>query len=249
MNTMNKAIDYQKNDHIAFITFIQHEANSQSNLLTSGEFKQICDEVKQDNEVYIVVLTGMDNFFHKEGKDIDNQPQNTMTNEIASITKPVIAAINGDALGQGLELTLACDIRVASDKARFGLPQIADGKIPSDGGTQRLPRLIGRGQALELILTGNIIDAQEALDIGLIHKCVPSDALATEVERIANSMANKGIFALKYAKEAVIKGMDLTLEQGLRLEADLYMLLHTSHDRTEGIKAFQQKRHPNFKGE
>jgi enoyl-CoA hydratase/carnithine racemase len=138
---------------------------------------------------------------------------------------------------------------VASDIARFGLPQIAKGKIPAGGGTQRLPRLIGRGKALELILTGDIINAQEALEIGLIHKIVAGNALVSEVENIATSMASKGILALKYAKEAVIKGMDLTLEQGLRLEADLYMLLHTSHDRTEGINAFQQKRPPNFKGE
>ena len=168
---------------------------------------------------------------------------------VAGIEKPVIAAINGDALGQGLELALACDIRIASQKAHFGFPDVALGLIPSDGGTQRLPRIIGRGKALELILTAEIINAAEALEIGLVTKVVPAESLIAEVDALAKAIAGKAPISLRYIKEAINKGLDLTMEQGLRLEADLYFLLHTTGDRTEGIKAFQQKRPPEFKGQ
>ena len=167
---------------------------------------------------------------------------------IASIDRPVIAAINGDALGEGLELALSCDIRLASDKARFGFPQVASGLIPMNGGTQRLPRLIGKGKALELILTAETIDAEEAFEIGLVSKVIPQEKLASEAETLAQNIASKAPISLRYVKEAVNKGMDLTLEQGLRLEADLYFLLHTTADRMEGIRAFLEKRPPKFKG-
>ena len=168
---------------------------------------------------------------------------------IASINCPVIAAINGDALGQGLELALSCDIRIAADTARFGLPQVGQGILPGDGGTQRLARIVGRGKAMELLLTGNTIDASEALAIGLVNQVVAGGKLIAEVETMAAAVVSKGPLALRYAKEAVIKGLDLTLEQGLRLEADLYLLLHTTADRTEGIRAFLEKKRPQFKGE
>jgi enoyl-CoA hydratase/carnithine racemase len=163
--------------------------------------------------------------------------------------KPVIAAINGDAIGDGLELALSCDIRIAADTARFGLTQLESGAIPSDGGTQRLPRLIGKGKALELILTAETINATEALDIGLVSKLVPASELATEAETLVQGIATKAPISLRYVKEAVNKGMDMTMDQGLRLEADLYLLLHTTADRTEGITAFLEKRTPEFKGE
>jgi enoyl-CoA hydratase/carnithine racemase len=168
---------------------------------------------------------------------------------IAGIEKPVIAAINGDALGEGLELALACDIRIAAQKARFGFPEVASGLIPSDGGTQRLPRIIGKGKALEFILTAETFDAADALETGLVTKVVPGESLAAEVETLAKAIAGKAPVSLRYIKEAINKGLDLTMEQGLRLEADLYFLLHTTGDRTEGIKAFQQKRPPEFKGQ
>jgi enoyl-CoA hydratase len=167
---------------------------------------------------------------------------------IASIDRPVIAAINGDALGQGLELALSCDVRLAAQSARFGFPQVASGLMPRDGGTQWLPRIIGKGKALELILTGEIIDAEEALAIGLVSQVVPPPDLVATVEALAQKIARQAPIALRFIKEAVNKGLDLTLEQGLRLEADLYFLLHTTADRTEGIKAFLEKRRPQFKG-
>jgi enoyl-CoA hydratase/carnithine racemase len=160
----------------------------------------------------------------------------------------VIAAISGDAIGQGLELALACDIRIASEASRFGLPQIESGVIPWDGGTQRLSRLVGKGKALEMILTGEMIEAQEALRIGLVHKVLPKKDLTEVTMKMAQEMASKGPIALRYTKEAIYKGMDMTLEQGLHLEADLYLLIHTSKDRTEGIQAFREKKKPQFEG-
>ena len=152
------------------------------------------------------------------------------------------------AIGQGLELALACDIRIASETSRFGLPQIEAGHILWDGGTQRLSRLVGKGKALEMILTGEVIDAQEALRIGLVHKVVSAGELMEVTMKMAQEMASKGPIALRYTKEAVYKGMDMTLEQGLRLEADLYLLIHTSKDRSEGIQAFRDKKTPKFEG-
>ena len=168
---------------------------------------------------------------------------------MAGIEKPVIAAINGDAIGDGLEMALACDVRIAAQNARFGLPEIEEGLIPADGGTQRLPRIVGRGKALEMVLTGEIIGAAEALENGLVTKVLPPESVTVEAEVLAKAMAAKAPVSLRYIKEAINKGLDMTMEQGLRLEADLYFLLHTTGDRTEGIKAFQQKRPPEFKGQ
>ena len=167
---------------------------------------------------------------------------------VAGLECPVIAAINGDALGQGLELALACDLRIAAETARLGLPQIISGLIPWDGGTQRLPLLVGRAKAMEMIYTGESISAGEAYRFGLINKVVLVGELPLVVADMARVMASSAPLALKYAKEAIDKGLELTLEQGLRLEADLYLLLQTTADRTEGIKAFRQKRQPRFKG-
>ncbi len=244
---MNNAVTYRKKTHVGYITLNRQQITKESNYQLFGELRDICEDINFDQNVYVIILSGKGKTFYPANRTTNYRPEESPAALIASIVKPVIAAINGDALGPGLELALACDIRIASNKARFGFPQITLGNIPSNGGTQRLPRLIGRGKALELILSGEIIDAGEALEIGLINKLISSDNLLPEVEKIASVMAEKGPFALKYAKEAVLKGMDLTLEQGLRLEADLYMLLHTTFDRTEGIKAFQQKRTAHFK--
>jgi enoyl-CoA hydratase/carnithine racemase len=175
-------------------------------------------------------------------------PSPSIAEPIAKLDKPVIAAMRGNVLGQGLELVLACDIRIAEEKSRFGFPHIRAGLIPWDGGTQRFSRVVGKGKALEMILTGEIIDVQEAYRIGLVNTVTPSGQLMTIVIKMAQEMASKGPIALRYTKEAIYKGMDLTLEQGLRLEADLYLLLHTTQDRTEGIQAFQEKKIPKFEG-
>lgn len=236
-----------KKGHIAYVTLNRPRANNTINQQLAGELEEICTQINQDNGIYVVILTGAGKSFCT-GSEITAESLYRPAEAVAGVNCPVIAAMNGDALGQGLELALSCDIRIASDKACFGLPQVAQGLIPADGGTQRLPRIVGRGKALEMLLTADRIAAGEALDMGLVSRVVPLTELAGEVETLAEAIAAKGPVALKYLKEAVNKGLDMTLEQGLRLEADLYFLLHTTADRKEGIRAFGEKRPPKFKG-
>jgi len=212
----------------------------------ADEIVEACRNIRDDDDVRVVIVTGSGDAF-SVGSDT-GETVSGVAFAVAALELPVIAAINGDALGRGLELALACDIRLASDRARFGLPEVASGAIPSDGGTQRLPRIIGRGKALEMVLTAEPITAEEALEIGLVSRLVAAEDLVTEAESLADSLAEKGPLALRHAKEAVAKGLDMTLDQGLRLEADLYFLLHTTEDRTEGITAFKEKRPPRFSG-
>jgi len=240
-------ISYTTKDHVAAITLNRPQAGNRLNLELAQELAEVCRLINQDEAVYVVILTGAGDKAFCKG----SQPEKSVYKAaaaIAAIEKPVIAAINDDALGLGLELALSCDIRLASDKARFGFPEVAKGLIPAEGGTQRLPRIVGRGKALEMILTAGTITAKEALEIGLVSRIVPGKELMAEAETLANTIAAKGPIALRFIKEAVNKGLDLTLEQGLRLEADLYFLLHTTADRTEGINAFLEKRKPKFKG-
>ncbi len=254
-------IIYTKKDHIAHITLNRPEVNNIINQQLTRELEDVCCQINQDENIYVAIITGAGDRVFCGGGELEQSSQAgnaaavssgtiySAATAIAGIDRPVIAAINGDVLGQGLELALSCDIRLASRKAQFGFPQVALGLIPMDGGTQRLPRIVGKGKALELILSAETINAEEAFEIGLVNKVVAQENLASEVEALARTMAGKGPIALRYIKEAVNKGLDLTLEQGLRLEADLYFLLHTTADRTEGIKAFLQKRPPQFKGQ
>lgn len=222
-----------------------------------GELTNLCSEIAWDEEIRVIILTGISKEFFSQTMGLfktiseemgASQPPYSLAEIIAKFDKPIIAAVNGPALGQGLELMLACDIRIVSEISYFGLPQVKAGLIPSDGGTQRLARLVGKSKALEMILTGETIDAQAALRIGLVNRVAPTGELMEVAMKMAKEMASKGPIALRYAKEAIYKGIDMTLEQGLRLEADLYCLLHSTRDRTEGIKAFQEKRTPKFKG-
>ncbi len=239
----NKLTVFSKENHIAAITLNRPTVNQE----LSRELVDICENINGDDDIYVVVITGSGKTFCTGGeKDLTENLYPAAA--VASIEKPVIAAINGDTSGLGLEIALSCDIRIASDNARFALSQVAKGLIPMDGGTQRLPRIIGRGKALELLMTAAAITAAEALEIGLVSKVVPPDALVGEVAKLAETIAAKGPLALKYLKEAIIKGMDMTLQLGLRLEADLYFLLHTTSDRTEGIKSFLEKRPPKYQG-
>ncbi len=242
-------IIYTKKGHIAHIILNRPEANNAINQPLARELEEICGQINQDDDIYVVTLSGAGDAFCSGSESGSAALRCHPADAIASLDRPVIAAINGDALGQGLELALSCDIRLASARACFGLPQVAQGLIPMDGGTQRLPRIVGRGKALELLMTAATISAEEALEIGLVSRVVPPDKLSGEVEALAKNIATKGPVAVRYIKEAVNKGLDMTLEQGLRLEADLYFLLHTTTDRTEGIRAFLEKRPPQFKGQ
>ena len=236
-----------KKAHVAALTLNSASAGNAINEELAQELAEVCERINGDDEIYVVTLTGSGSAFCT-GCEKDAAKKYHPAAVIASIDRPVIAAINGDALGPGLEIALSCDIRIASAQARFALPQVTQGLIPTGGGTQPLPRIIGRGKALELLMTAATFIAAEALEIGLVSKIVPPDALAGEVARLAETIAAKGPLALRYLKEAILKGMDLTLEQGLRLEADLYFLLHTTADRTEGIKSYLEKRPPKYEG-
>jgi enoyl-CoA hydratase len=243
-----KTLVYAKKGHLAHVNLNRPDAGNAVNQQMAQELEEVCARINQDGGVYVVTVTGAGDAFCTGGEVESEDAPCRPAAAIASIDRPVIAAINGDALGEGLEIALGCDIRLASKKARFGLPQVARGHIPIDGGTQRLPRIVGRGKALELLMTADIITAGEALEIGLVSRVVLPEALAEETKKLAETIAAKGPIALRYLKEAINKGMDMTLEQGLRLEADLYFLLHTTADRTEGITSFLEKRQPRFKG-
>jgi len=252
-----QTLSLQKVDHVMVVKLNDKVSDPSGVARLSDELTELCAEINWDEEIRVVVLTGSGDKSSSLGADLNRMVSGTGDEEmkissvsepIAKVDRPVIAAIQGDALGPGLELALACDLRIAVETSRFGLPQIKAGLIPWNGGTQRLARLVGRGKALEMILTGETIDAREAHRVGLVNQVVPPQELRSTVMSMAGEMASKGSIALRYTKEAVYQGMDLTLEQGLRLEADLYLLIHTTKDRTEGIRAFREKRVPKFEG-
>ena len=255
---MLQTLHYRKTDHVIIIDIIDRLGDPSKLIQLSDELTELCSEIAWDEEIRVVLITDAEgksfsmnvDFMDSVLRNHENQEIDlwSLAESIAGLDKPVIVAINGDAIGQGLELALACDLRIASETSHFGLPHIKAGWMPLDGGTQRLSRLVGRGKALEMILTGERIDAKEAYRIGMVNKVVPSGELMGIVMDIAKEMASKGPIALRYAKEAISKGMDMTLEQGLHLEADLYLLLHTTKDRTEGIQAFRGKKTPQFEG-
>jgi enoyl-CoA hydratase/carnithine racemase len=219
----------------------------------SEEISDCCRRFKANDEDLILVITeaspGLLAIEEQAGISATELSRfGSLSHSISECERPVIIGIRGDALGPGLEMALACDVRIASETSRFGLCQVKAGLMPWDGGTQRLSRTVGKAKALEMILTGELIDAQEASRIGLVSRIVPPGKVTAAVMELAKKMASKSPVSMEYCKEAIIKGMDLTLEQGIRLEADLYFLMHTTHDRKEGIKAFQENRKPKFKG-
>jgi enoyl-CoA hydratase len=237
---------------IAIVTLARPERSNTLNERMAFELREACHLVRQNDDVRVVVLTGEGDAFCR-GTDFSESQRSferlKVADAVASIEKPVIAALNGDARDQGLELALACDMRVTSSDARLGLAQVQSGLIPWDGGTQRMPRLIGRGRAMEMILASRIVDAQEALNMGLVnHLAEPGQAL-TKAREIASAIAGHGPIASRYLKEAVLKGADMTLDQGLRLEADLNFILQTTADRAEGLRSFLERRAPEYHGE
>jgi len=217
-----------------------------------ADLARACDAIESDEAVRAVVLAS-------EGPDFcrgwdesvlagEGGPPADAFGCLAELPRPVVCAVQGEALSAGLELALACDIRVASEDARFGLPETQLGLVPMGGGTQRLARLVGRGRALEMVLTAEPVDAPEALRAGLVSAVVPRDRLAAEAEAIAGRIAERGPLAVRYAKEAIVRGLDMPLEQALRYETDLTVILQTTEDRAEGVRAFLEKRQPKFKG-
>lgn len=262
-----QTILYEVKNHIGYITLNRPEVMNAINYQMSGEILDACEQVKRDPEVRVVIWTGAGDKAFCTGLDLKerakeadettlfdkrrsrNQPRiHSHHQAVAAIDKPTIAAVRGWTVAGGLELALACDIRVAAEDAKLGMMEVRRGRLGGAGGTQRLPRLIGTAKALEICLTGEPVDAAEAYRIGLVNRVVPGDRLMAAAEEIAGKICLGAPLSLIAIKEAITKGVELPLEEGLRLESDLAMLLSTTEDQKEGSRAFAEKRPPQWKG-
>ncbi len=250
----------EKRGKVAVITINRPEKLNALGAKVHVEGIAALDDLRNDNEVRVVVITGsgekafvagadIGEFAGKsaaEQRDIMNAP--SLFNSIDSFPKPVIAMVNGFCLGGGCELALACDLRTASEKARFSQPEINLGIMPGGGGTQRLSRIIGEGRSMEMILTGDMIDAKTAYDFGLVNHVHSPDELEAKTMELAEKIAEKAPIALQMCKEAVKFASRSNLDEGLRREVDLFAICFSTEDKEEGVSAFLEKRKPNFKG-
>ena len=260
MSQSYETVLLDRRDRVAVITINRPEKRNALNIQTRAEGAAILDELRADDSVRVVIITGAGDKAFIAGADIAEFADRTaisqreimlergLFNAVDTFPKPIIAMVNGYCLGGGCEVALACDIRVASETASFGQPEINLGIIPGGGGTQRLPRLVGEGKAMEMILTGEIIDAQTAFNLGLVNHVVPADQLEIKTMEIANRIAEKSPIALRLAKEAIKLASRSNLDEGLRREVDLFALCFSSADKDEGVTAFLEKRKPEFKG-
>ena len=250
----------ERRGRVVLITINRPEKRNALNIQARAEGAAALDELRDDESVGVVVFTGAGDKAFIAGADIaefagrtaltqrDVMMGRSLFTAIDSFPKPVIAMVNGYCLGGGCELALACDLRIASETASFGQPEINLGIIPGGGGTQRLTRLVGEGKAMELILTGDIISAAAAYNLGLVNMVVAASDLEAKTMEIANRIAEKSPIALRMAKEAVKIASRSNLDEGLRREVDLFALCFSSEDKDEGVKAFLEKRKPTFKG-
>ena len=265
-------------DHVARLTLARPGAANAIDRRAAAELRDACERIRQDDAAWVALLAadglafcaGTDPAALAELAALDAHalPQALAdlraAEAVAAVEKPVVVALSGDVLDQGLELALACDVRVASADARLGMTQLARGLLPWDGGTQRLPRLVGRAAATEMLLTGVSLDAARAAEIGLVNEVVhperaaetgpANDAvhperLAARAAEIAAAIASFGPIATRYTKELVREGLDMTLDQGLRLEGDLNFLLQSTADRAEGVASFLERRAPTYRGQ
>ncbi len=247
-----RTIGVQARGAIAFIVLSQPRSSNRISSDTLDELSSACQSLAGDEGVRAVVLSAEGGDFCSgwEAETLAKAASGLATafEPLATLPQPVIAAVRGAALSAGLELALACDIRIAAEDARFAFPETEYGLIPLAGGSARLPRLIGRGAAIDLLLTGRTMDASEALRTGLANRVVAAAALMPEATAVAERIAERGPIAERYAKEVVRLGLDMSLDQALRYETELTVLLQTTEDRAEGVRAFIEKRPPQFRG-
>jgi enoyl-CoA hydratase len=252
---------FEVQDGIAVLTFNRPKALNALNADTLDEVADAVERVRADETIRVLVLTGAGEKAFVAGADISGfSSMNALSArlfaekgqdlffKIEQLPKPVIACVNGFALGGGCEIAMSCDFIYASDKARFGQPEINLGLIPGFGGTQRLSRLIGRAKAKELCMTGEMIDAQQAKDLGLVAKIFPADQLVGETMKVAGALASKSAGVLRSLKKVIDCGSDIDLRSGCALEAESFGVCFGSEDMREGVSAFLEKRKPEFKG-
>lgn len=252
---------YEKKGPIAYVTLNRPKVLNALNTKTWQDLRAAFEAARDDHQVRGVILTGAGDKAFIAGADINELAQLTavegeesssfgqaVLNLVENLRKPVIAAVNGFALGGGCETAMACTIRIASDASKFGQPEVKLGVLPGAGGTQRLPRLVGKGRALQLILTGEIITAQEAWRIGLVNEVVPSANLISRSETILKQIFANAPVAIKHSLEAVNKGLETSQQEGLALEASFFGLCAGTEDKKEGTSAFLEKRPAQFRG-
>ena len=251
---MSKVL-FEKKGHIAYVTINRPERLNACDFETYETLAKVWGEFRDDPTLRVAILTGVGERAFSAGSDIKanyverpgEEPQNILFPLLFDLYKPIIAAINGHANGGGLEQALCCDIRVAAQHAQFGLGEVRLGWLPGAGGTQRLPRLIPLGRALEMLYTGNRIGAEEALHLGLVDYVVPMSQLMSKCEDIAAEICKSAPLAVQKIKQAALRGLDLPLAEGLKLERELYNWLQSTEDAREGAKAFAEKRPPQWK--
>jgi len=250
----------EKKEHIGVITVNRPKCLNALRMQTKAELEDAIDYMGNDSDILGIIITGIGRGFiagsdineisiGKPGKETEDMSiaANCMIMKIEKMGKPVIAAINGYALGGGLELALACDFRIASENAKMGVPEINLGVAPCYGGTQRLPRLIGVSKAKELLFTGRIIDTAEALSIGLVDATSKEDCLMNDAVEMMNTMISKAPIAISYMKKCITEGMEMSLDDGLKLESRVAGGLHKKRNANEGVRAFLEKRKPVFR--
>ena len=256
-----ETVTYEKKGGIAYVTLNRPKVLNALNKTALADLRAAFEDARDDSSLHGVILTGAGDKSFIAGADINEVATDTpvqaeektrrgqhLMDLIENLGKPVVAAINGFALGGGCEAALACTIRLAAETAKFGLPEVKLGIIPGYGGTQRLPRLIGKGVALQLILSGAMINAQEAYRIGLVNELVPKAELIGRAEAILNQIGANAPLSVRYALEAVNKGMETSLAEGLVLESTFVAICTSTEDKKEGTSAFLEKRPAKFQG-
>ena len=250
-----------KKNAIAYVTIDRPKVLNALNMATMEDLREVFTDLAADRGIRVVILTGSGEKAFVAGADINELQKNNpveakaythrgqaVLDLIENLGKPVIACINGFALGGGCEIAMACTMRLAAENAKLGQPEVKLGIIPGYGGTQRLPRLVGTGLAMQILLTGEMISAQEAYRIGLVNEVVPADKLIPRAEEIAAKIIANAPLAIQYCMEAVNQGLNMTLQEGLFLEATLFGICSASEDKKEGTTAFLEKRKANFQG-